>query len=215
MIARWWLISPATPRMPCQPFSLLVRYDSKRVPFVRLSDLYDYFFSDGAVAVLTGPKGERAREIRSRIDEAPGLDDLELRVLKSLGILNLLNGADRLVASAQVIEEATVGPGDDAKERRGARTVLERLVERSLVTYRDFADEYRVWEGSDFDARGHISAARDQLTSTVSSGDKLCESLPRHDRFGQLSLAVIVSSVTLFDTSSVATSERCLLKRSR
>ncbi len=165
-----YLTSDAPHALPA--FLATHKIDSKRVPFVRLSDLYDYFFSDGAVAVLTGPKGERAREIRSRIDEAQGLDDLELRVLKSLGILNLLNGADRLVASAQVIEEATVGPGDDAKERRGARTVLERLVERSLVTYRDFADEYRVWEGSDFDARGHISAARDQLTSTVSSGEQ-------------------------------------------
>ena len=52
-----------------------------------------------------------------------------------------------------------VGPDGDRLARRGVKATLERLLERSLATYRDFAGEYRVWEGSDFDARGHISAA--------------------------------------------------------
>lgn len=149
--------------------------DGKRIPFVRLSDLYDYFFSDGAVAVLTGQEGERAREIQSRINDARDLLDLELRVLKTLGILNLLSGPDRLVASTAVVEEAMVGPTGDAKERGGVRAVLERLTERSLITYRDFAGEYRVWEGSDFDARGHIAAAREQLTSSGTSGEQVLQ----------------------------------------
>lgn len=138
--------------------------DAKRVPFVRLSDLYDFFFSDGAVVDLTGPEGERAREIRGRIDEARGLVELELEVLKTLGVLNLMSGANRLGASAGVVEQAVAGPDAGASERRGVRTILGRLSDRSLVTYRDFAGEYFVWEGSDFDARGHIAAAREQLT---------------------------------------------------
>lgn len=151
--------------------------DAKHPPFVRLDDLYDYFFSDGAVTVLAGAEGERAREIRGRIEEAQGLDELELRVLKSLGILNVLGGSNRLVASAAVVVEAVVGPGAGKREEGGVRAVLDRLVDRSLVTYRDFAGEYRVWEGSDFDTRGHIRAARDQLASTAASSEEMLKIL--------------------------------------
>ena len=151
--------------------------DAKQVPFVRLSDLFDYFFSDGAIAVLTGSEGERAREIQARIDEARGLTELELQVLKSLGVLNLLSGGERLVASAAVIEEAMVGPGGNAKARRGIRAMLDRLTERSLVAYRDFAGEYRVWEGSDFDMGGHVGAAREQLAAGSKSNELLLQIL--------------------------------------
>ena len=147
--------------------------DTKQIPFVRLNNLYDYFFSDGAVAVLTGPEGERAREIRDRVDQAQDLGELELQVLKSLGVLNLLSGADRLVASARLVVEALAGPQVSPKERRRVRVALKTLVERSLVTYRDFAGEYRVWEGSDFDIRGHIIAAREQVASASGSNEQV------------------------------------------
>ncbi len=161
-----FLTSDAPHAMP----AFLARHEiaAKQVSFLRLSDLYDYFFSDGAVAVMTGPEGERAREIRGAVDEAQGLDEFELEVLKTLGVLNLMSGADRLIASAKVVEEAVAGPDASATQRRGVKAVLERFVERSLVTYRDFAGEYRVWEGSDFDSRGHIAAAREQLTTAES-----------------------------------------------
>lgn len=133
------------------------------VPFVRLDDLYDYFFSDGAAAVLTGPEGERAREVAGRIEEAQGVEETERQVLKTIGILNVLGGPERLVASAGAVVEALVGPDGEAGKRDGVRAVLDRLRERSLLTFRDFAGEYRVWEGSDFDTAGHIRAARERL----------------------------------------------------
>jgi len=133
------------------------------IPFVRLDGLYDYFFSDGAAAVLTGVEGERAREVAARVEEAQGLEEIELQVLKAVGILNVLGGPERLVASAGAVTEALVGPDGDARRRAGVQSVLERLVERSLLTFRDFAGEYRVWEGSDFDTSGQIRVARERL----------------------------------------------------
>jgi hypothetical protein len=147
------------------------------IPFVRLNDLYDFFFSDGAIADLTGPDGERAREIRDRIDQAKDLDELELRVLKTLGVLNATRGGDRLGAGGAVVEEAVVGPGAGKAERSGVKSILQRLVDRSLVTYREFAGEFHVWEGSDFDARGHIAAAREQLAAGRHHDERLVEML--------------------------------------
>ena len=136
---------------------------AKSVPFARLDDLYDYFFGDGMSAVLSGPEGERAREVAGRIEEAQGLDDFELQVLKAVGILNVLSGSDRLVASSAAVAAALVGPDGSAAKQDGVAAVLERLGERSLLTFRDFAGEFRVWEGSDFDTMGQIRAARERL----------------------------------------------------
>jgi hypothetical protein len=140
-----------------------------QVPFVRLDDLYDYFFGDGAIVDLTGPGGERAREVAGRIEDARGLDEVESRVLKAVGVLNVLGGPERLVASAEVMAEAMTGPDGTRNEEAGIRSALERLVERSLLTFRDFAGEYRVWEGSDFDTAGQIRAARERLE--ISGGE--------------------------------------------
>lgn len=138
-------------------------FDRSAPAFVRLDDLYGYFFEDGAATALAGADGERAREIKARIDDASLLDDFELRVLKSVAIVNLLEGPERLVASPELLVEALVGP---ATKNDGAavRAALERLLDRSLLTYREFAGEYRIWQGSDFDARGEIRAARERVT---------------------------------------------------
>jgi hypothetical protein len=145
-------------------------FDDHAIPFFRAPELYDYFFEDGAATVLGGPEGELAREIRGRIEEAAGLEALEVRVLKTVGLFNLIGGAARLTANAGLIEEALVGPGRVAEQRRGIRAILDRLSDRSLLTFRDFAGEYRVWQGSDFDVFGQITAARDQL-SAADQGD--------------------------------------------
>ncbi len=138
--------------------------EAGKVPFLRLADLYDYFFEDGEATALTGPDGERAREIAARIAQATGIDDLERRALKTIGTVNLISGTQSLVASAALVEQALIGPRGGVKARREARAAIARLAERSLLTFRDFAGEYRVWEGSDFDTAAQIVAAREQLT---------------------------------------------------
>jgi hypothetical protein len=143
------------------------------VPFLRLDVLYDYFFEDGTATTLSGEAGDRAREIRARVDEAVDLGDLERCVLKTVSMLNLVGGVDKIVANAALIEESVVGPGAGSSDRREVTAALERLTERSLLTYRDFAGEYRVWQGSDFDARAQIGAAREQLEASGTSPEQL------------------------------------------
>ena len=57
------------------------------------------------------------------------------------------SGAAR--ASAQVLDIA----------HNGAATALTSLQDAGIVTYRDFADEFRIWHGTDVDIRGLIKAA--------------------------------------------------------
>ena len=41
--------------------------------------------------------------------------------------------------------------------------LLVELEETGIVTYREFADEYRVWHGTDVDIRGLVDAALEQV----------------------------------------------------
>ena len=145
------------------------------VPFFRAADLYDYFFEDGAATVLNGPEGQLAREIHARVVDAGDLEPFELRVLKTVALFNLISGPRRPRAADSLIEEAVVGPEGTPEQRQGVRETLVRLGERSITTYREFAGEHRVWQGSDFDAHGHILAAREHLASSADPADQLLE----------------------------------------
>jgi hypothetical protein len=138
--------------------------ESDELPFVRLAHLYDFFFSDGAATELGTGDGLRFREIQARVDDAAHLEPLALEVLKTVAVLNLTAGRDALPASDALIVEAVSGPSDDSGRSAAVRAVLQTLGERGLLTYRDFAGEYRIWQGSDFDITSATAAARERLS---------------------------------------------------
>lgn len=132
------------------------------VAFIRLADLYDFFFGDAASTALGTAEGTRFREIQTRVDGACGLNPLALEVLKTVAVLNLTAHRDAALATADVVIEAVIGPSSDADRRHAVTVAIESLEERGLLTYRAFANEYRVWQGSDFDIAGAVAAAREQ-----------------------------------------------------
>lgn len=135
----------------------------QKLPTIALSNLFDFFAGSGqAMALSIG--GSRWREIHERVREAANLDDDDLAVLKTVGLLNLMGNAVGLRASADLVCFALSDPTLPADP--GWRTRLEDLEGRGFLTFRSFADEYRLWQGSDVDLRGRVSDAREQLRST-------------------------------------------------
>jgi hypothetical protein len=133
------------------------------LPAIALSDLFDFFAGAGqAMALSIG--GSRWREIHERVREAANLDGADLAVLKTVGLLNLLGNALGLRASADLVSFALSDPSARADTQWRVR--LEDLESRGFLTFRSFADEYRLWQGSDVDLRGRVSDAREQLRST-------------------------------------------------
>lgn len=133
------------------------------LPVIALSDLFDFFAGSGqAMALSIG--GSRWREIHERVREAANLDEPDLEVLKTVGLFNLMGNALGLRASADLVSFALSDPAAPADVQW--RTRLEDLESRGFLTFRSFADEYRLWQGSDVDLRGRVSDAREQLRST-------------------------------------------------
>lgn len=135
--------------------------DSAPLPTVGLAEVYDYFVT--AARTLTGAAAGSAKwlEIEARVNEALA-DDEDLEILKIVGVLNLVSGNGPLRASPDAVVFAA-----DITGRRSAeiRRRLAHLCERGVLALRSFADEYRLWNGTDFDVSGAIAEARELLST--------------------------------------------------
>ena len=116
------------------------------LPSLGLDAVYNYFVAGGAGVV---GYSQRWSEIATRLRDAHGLTESQTKLAKSVAILNLVSTGGAARASAQVLDIAL----------NGAAKALTSLQDAGIVTYRDFADEFRIWHGTDVDIRGLIKDA--------------------------------------------------------
>lgn len=146
-----------------EPHSVAEFLDTETVrdplPTVGLDRLYDFFV--GTAASAGSRHAARLTEIDTAIRETTGLTDEQRTVLKVVGVLNVLSQGGPLRASVPVIRYAlsTAAPLSD----RAVRKVITGLEGRGVLTYRAFADEYRLWQGSDLDLAALVEQAREEL----------------------------------------------------
>ena len=119
------------------------------LPSVGLATVYDYFVSNGVGA----QQSSRWTEVAIRIRDSHGLTPELERLLKAIALLNLVSTGGSIRASRQVLELTDRDVGES----------LTALETAGIVTYRDFADEYRIWQGTDVDIRGRLEIARRQV----------------------------------------------------
>jgi energy-coupling factor transporter ATP-binding protein EcfA2 len=135
--------------------------------FVGLDRVYDYFLESASTLLSTSTTASRWLEIETRIRDAQGLTIEEMKVLKSIGILNLISSGGALRATKSVLKltlaDTTLSV---AQLEKKSIKILEKLEEKGLVVYRAFADEYRIWQGSDFDLRTAVEIARKSISQT-------------------------------------------------
>lgn len=132
------------------------------LPVVTLEDLYGYFIDSAGSMIGASGEGSRWLEIERRLRETQGLTDEELGCLRTIAVLNLISSGGALRASLATI---TVTLASASKRIEPSRTIrmVKQLEKRGLVTYRRFADEFRIWQGSDFDATSALAEAKQRL----------------------------------------------------
>lgn len=140
---------------------LLRRLDvDAQLPCIRPDSLFDYFASTLEPVVATSTDASRWFEIHTRIAEARGLTDPAQQLLKTIGVLNLVAGRGAMRASRELLRFAACGPVG-GMEASTFEQGLQELIDAGLVVYRGFADEYRVWEGTDLNLNELIEHAKD------------------------------------------------------
>ena len=128
--------------------------EASELPVIGLPHVYDYFVGDGVIARSAGTQSSRWTEIATRLRDTHGLSDSQKDLAKTIAILNLVSVSGSLRASRHVLELASPRPDE----------TLTELGSLGLVTYRSFADEYRLWQGSDLDLRMLLDHALEQAS---------------------------------------------------
>ena len=127
--------------------------------------VYDYFIQNQS-AVLSDPLTHRRWvEVITAVERAEELGKQQQAIAKSIGLLNLVSGTEGLKASPDILS-TLFRMGNEVK------TILRPLVDASIIQYRKFNDEYRVWQGTDFDINEAVQLeiekrGRFELASTL------------------------------------------------
>lgn len=129
------------------------------MPTLTLDVLYEYFAD---ISLNNGrPESQRWLEIRGHIQKLNNLSEKHLKIVKIIGLLNILSNGSGLSANIEVIRCAT---GCGYQEKSGlVDTALSELTEKGVILFRDYAKEYRLWEGTDIDLSKEIQKARTNL----------------------------------------------------
>lgn len=124
-----------------------------RLPSLGLEAVYDYFVDRGVLPAMSAGRSSRWIEIATRLRDTYGLSSQQLQAAKAVAVLNLVSTTGTIRASAQVLALTDPHVAD----------TLAALDAASVVTYREFVDEYRIWQGTDIDIRSLLDAARRQV----------------------------------------------------
>ena len=125
------------------------------LPSVGLDALYDYFVGAAAGTPTVSGRSSRWTEIATRLRDTHGLSGPQRRLAKSVAVLNLIATTGIVRASAPIL----------ARTGRSATRALDELEAAGVLTYRSFADEYRLWQGTDVDLANLLERAREETIS--------------------------------------------------
>ena len=130
------------------------------------SRIYDYFVHNQP-AVLADPLTHRRwAEVVTAVErveaadgpgKAEGIDEPPSAMLaKTIGVLNLISRSEGLKASEGIVRQLFT-------TKRSFQDAIEPLLDSSVVQYRRFSGEYRVWQGTDFDIDERTDEEKDKL----------------------------------------------------
>ncbi|MDX2391816.1 ATP-binding protein [Streptomyces sp. DK15] len=174
-----------------------------RASTVKLPQLYDFFLDSGRTSLLASSNASKWIEIESRVTQANGLSTEDQSLLRTVGMLNLIDEDGALRATAAMVYYALHEPGEaaDAKAFATLEDRLKSLVARGFLVHRHFNGEYRAWRGTDIDIDGRLKEARSHLDDTAVA-ERLGDYLPlavaagRHSQVTGMLRALFVQVTT-------------------
>ena len=129
--------------------------DGDQLPTLQLHQLYDYFV-ESATGLASRINLQRWVEIQGLIQDAQTQNNEVLKVLKTIGILNLITATGSLKASPDLVAFALCDRPDDTSALKRCQELIQDLIQKGIITYRSQMDDLKIWEGSDFNVEAAI-----------------------------------------------------------
>lgn len=152
----------------------LDRQEQQGVKWIRPNDIYEYFILNQPGLLSDQSTHRRWAEVITALDRLGDAPESESELLKVIGLLNIVGAQGGLKASDELLDLCVrrLNRKSDSTKR-----IVQSLIRRSIITYRRFNHEYRVWQGSDFDLDATVRDQRAQI-GKVDPADVLSELSP-------------------------------------
>jgi hypothetical protein len=133
-----------------------------QIPTLKLYQLYDYFV-EAVTGLASRLNLQRWVEVQGLIQDAKDQSQDVLKVLKTIGVLNLVTSTGKFRATPELVALALCDSPTDEKGRKHWQKTIQYLKQKKLITHRSRTqDELRIWQGSDFDVEAAIQAQIEQ-----------------------------------------------------
>ncbi len=135
---------------------------SDQIPTLKLHQLYDYFV-EAVTGLASRLNLQRWVEVQGLIQDAKDQSQDVLRVLKTIGVLNLVSSIGKFRATPELVALALCDSPTDEKGRKHWLKTIQHLKQKKIITHRNRPhDELRIWQGSDFDVEAAIQVQIEQ-----------------------------------------------------
>ena len=159
-----------------EPYSFQEFLHTHQFPsFTRLTDLFDYIIANFQGRLYATGRARLLLETMERLSSTPDLKNLEVDIIKTIGLLNWLAEVSHLQATKDALFMSLRA---DEKSDELLTKTLDSLQTRSLIVYRRFNKTYSIWQGSDVDLEEQLQNARRKLTGAFSIAEAVQRFLP-------------------------------------
>jgi hypothetical protein len=145
---------------------------NKQLPTLKLYQIYDYFV-ESVSGLASRINLQRWVEVQSLIQDARSQEPDRLKLLKTIGVLNLITANGALSATPELVALAMCDQSNDQKQLDYWSGLIEDLKEKRTVIYRSTSNELRIWEGSEFDVeaaiRNYVGQERSSLATLLTA----------------------------------------------
>ena len=155
--------------------------NGEEVPAYRLDQLYDYVVTALGSSLFMHHRGKVWAEVEAALERLRDGDDLQLRLAKSIGLLQAVGPAGALSASREVLHLAFAGQAEPAS----VDAALEQLTRRSAAIFRRHLGSFALWEGSDIDLEARLAEARREVDRDFPIASFLTQMLPPEPRIAR------------------------------
>jgi hypothetical protein len=134
--------------------------ETEAIPTLKLYQLYDYFV-ESVTGLATRTNLQRWVEVQGLIQDAKDQNADVLKVLKTIGVFNLVTSS-KVRATPQLVALALCDTPEDKKGQKHWHKIIQELDRKKIITFRKTQDELRIWQGSDFDTEAAITECIEQ-----------------------------------------------------
>ena len=124
--------------------------------FIYPHHIYDYFITNQSAVMGDYITHRRWAEVVTAIERLGDANEDEVNLLKTIGILNIVGSKGGFKAAKSILETC-------ARSKSAFTRPIKKLTEKSVINFRRFNSEYRVWQGSDFDLEEALQEEKNNL----------------------------------------------------